>query len=67
MSYEIRRYQARPGRSEEWVRYVEDVVVPFQALLGMDVTASFVDVQLWHRMARQPYEGKRGPRRWPPT
>ncbi|MEV5551534.1 hypothetical protein AB0L35_36305 [Streptomyces sp. NPDC052309] len=52
MSYEIRRYQARPGRSEEWVRYMEDVVAPFQALLGMDVTAFFVDVQLWQRMAR---------------
>ncbi len=45
MYYEIRRYQARPGRREEWVRYMEDVVIPFQASLGMDVTASFVDGQ----------------------
>ncbi|MFD0327170.1 hypothetical protein ACFQZC_00660 [Streptacidiphilus monticola] len=29
--YEIRCYQARPGRREEWVRYMEDVVIPFQA------------------------------------
>ncbi|WP_037859143.1 NIPSNAP family protein [Streptomyces sp. NRRL S-340] len=45
MHYEIRRYQARPGRRGEWVRYMEDVVIPFQASLGMDVTASFVDDQ----------------------
>ncbi|NUQ96073.1 MAG: NIPSNAP family containing protein [Streptomyces sp.] len=45
MYYEILRYQARPGRREEWVRYMEDVVIPFQVSLGMDVTASFVDAQ----------------------
>ncbi|MER7468563.1 NIPSNAP family protein [Streptomyces sp. NPDC097981] len=45
MFYEIRRYQARPGRREEWVRYMEEVVIPFQASLGMDVTGSFVDEQ----------------------
>jgi len=28
--YEIRRYQARPGRRAEWVQYMEDVVIPFQ-------------------------------------
>jgi hypothetical protein len=43
--YEIRRYQAQPGRRQEWVRYMEDVVIPFQASLGMDVTASFVDAE----------------------
>ncbi|MEV7026686.1 NIPSNAP family protein [Kitasatospora sp. NPDC093558] len=42
MYYEIRRYQARPGRRDEWVRYMEDVVIPFQSSMGMDVTASFV-------------------------
>ncbi|MEU6332108.1 hypothetical protein ABZ851_33355 [Streptomyces sp. NPDC047049] len=35
MYYEIRRYQAQPGRREEWVRYMEDVVIPLQASLGM--------------------------------
>ncbi|WP_329586091.1 NIPSNAP family protein [Kitasatospora sp. NBC_01250] len=43
MFYEMRRYQARPGRREEWVRYMEDVVIPFQAAGGMDITASFID------------------------
>ncbi|MEU9130497.1 NIPSNAP family protein [Kitasatospora sp. NPDC048540] len=45
MYYEIRRYQAQPGRRDEWVRYMEDVVIPFQTSKGMDVTASFVDDQ----------------------
>ncbi|MER8188429.1 NIPSNAP family protein [Kitasatospora sp. NPDC094015] len=45
MFYEIRRYQARPGRRAEWVHYMEDVVIPFQASQGMDVVASFVDEQ----------------------
>ena len=45
MHYEIRRYQARPGRRDEWVRYMEDVIIPFQASLGMDVTASFVEAE----------------------
>lgn len=42
MFYEIRRYQTRPGRRDEFVRYMEDVVLPFQASTGMSVTASFV-------------------------
>ncbi|MFD2421822.1 NIPSNAP family protein [Amycolatopsis pigmentata] len=43
MFYEIRRYQVRPGRRDEWVRYMEDTVIPFQVEQGMSVTASFVD------------------------
>lgn len=43
MFYEIRHYKARPGRRDEWVRYMEDVVIPFQAARGMSVTASFID------------------------
>ena len=41
--YEIRRYQSRPGRRAEWVRYMQDVVLPFQRSTGMVVIASFVD------------------------
>ncbi|MFJ9034111.1 NIPSNAP family protein [Streptomyces sp. NPDC102274] len=43
MFYELRRYQARPGRRDEWVRYMEEVVIPFQTSKGMTVTASFID------------------------
>lgn len=43
MFYEIRRYQASPGRRDEWVQYMEEVVIPFQEAQGMTVVASFVD------------------------
>ncbi|SDG98438.1 NIPSNAP protein [Lentzea fradiae] len=43
MFYEIRRYQVQPGRRDEWVRYMEDVIIPFQTGKGMSITASFVD------------------------
>lgn len=43
MFYEIRRYQARPGRRDDWVRYMEDTVIPFQRAKGMTVIASFID------------------------
>ena len=43
MFYEIRRYQTQAGRREEWVRYMEDVVLPYQQSKGMTVTASFID------------------------
>lgn len=43
MLYEIRRYQTWPGRREEWVRYMEDVVIPFQESKGITFTAAFTD------------------------
>jgi hypothetical protein len=43
MFYEIRRYQIRPGRRDDWVRYMEDTIIPFQIEQGMSVAASFVD------------------------
>ncbi len=43
MFYELRRYQTRPGRRDEWVRYMEDVIIPFQVSKGMVITASFVE------------------------
>ena len=43
MFYELRRYQTRPGRRDAWVRYMEEVVIPFQTAKGMTVVASFVD------------------------
>jgi quinol monooxygenase YgiN len=43
MFYEIRHYKTEPGRRDEWVRYMENVVIPYQQSKGMTVTASFVD------------------------
>lgn len=52
--YEIRRYQAHPGRRDDLVRCMEDVVLPFVRSRGMNVTGSFNDEQdpdgyLWIR------------------
>lgn len=54
MIYEYRRYQIQPGHRDEWVQYMEDVIIPFMVLKGMVVTASFVDeededVYVWMR------------------
>lgn len=43
MFYEIRSYQIQPGRRDEWVRYMDEVVIPFQVAQGMSVAASFTD------------------------
>ena len=45
MFYEIRRYQTQSGRRDEWVRFMEDVVIPYQRSKGMTIVGSFVDEQ----------------------
>jgi hypothetical protein len=54
MLYEIRRYQTRPGRRDAWVKYMTDVIIPFQVSKGVSVIATFVtndnpDGYLWIR------------------
>ena len=39
--YELRRYRVRPGRMDEWVRYMEEVIIPFQVARGMVIAGSF--------------------------
>ena len=41
MFYELRHYQTRPGKRDEWVRYMEEVIIPFQVSKGMVITGSF--------------------------
>jgi hypothetical protein len=43
MFFEIRRYQIQPGRRAEWIRYMEDVIMPFQTSKGMVINGSFED------------------------
>lgn len=43
MFYELRQYQAQPGKRDEWVRYMEEVIIPFQVSKGMVIAGSFVD------------------------
>lgn len=44
MLYEIRRYQARPGRRREWVQYMEDVIIPLHVAANVRVVGTFTDV-----------------------
>ncbi|MGV9271359.1 NIPSNAP family protein [Kitasatospora sp. NPDC003701] len=54
MFYEIRHYRTKPGRRDAWLRFMDQVVIPFQTSKGMVITASFVDEEdpdgyLWIR------------------
>lgn len=39
--FELRQYKIRPGKMDEWVRLMEEEIIPFQISKGMVVTASY--------------------------
>lgn len=39
--YELRQYKVRPGRLAEWVRIMEQEIIPFQVSKGMVICGSF--------------------------
>jgi hypothetical protein len=39
--YELRQYSVRPGKMDEWVKIMEDVIIPFQVSKGMVICGSF--------------------------
>ena len=41
MFYELRQYQVVEGKMNEWVEYMESVIVPFQVGKGMVITGSY--------------------------
>ena len=41
MFYELRRYQVRDGKMDEWVQFMEGEIIPFQVGKGMVITGSF--------------------------
>lgn len=52
--FELRQYRSHPGRRDELVRWMEDVVIPFQASKGMVIVGSWVgeqedDLYVWMR------------------
>ena len=54
MFYELRQYKILPGRMDEWVRFMEEKIIPFQVTQGMVITGSFRDeaddsVYIWMR------------------
>ena len=54
MIFELRQYRVYPGKMEEWVRFMEEVIIPFQVSKGMVICGSFVgeeedDLYVWIR------------------
>jgi hypothetical protein len=39
--YELRQYHVRPGRMDEWVKIMEEEIIPFQVAKGMVICRSF--------------------------
>ena len=51
--YELRRYEIRPGKMAEWIKLMEEEIMPFQVEKGMVIAGSFQaegeDVYFWIR------------------
>ena len=39
--YELRQYHIRRGKMDEWLKFMEEVIIPFQVSKGMVITGSF--------------------------
>ncbi len=54
MFFELRQYRTRPGQRENWVKCMEEEIIPFQVSKGMVILGSFVapdepDLYVWIR------------------
>jgi hypothetical protein len=54
MLFELRQYRTKPGQRENWVRYMEEVIIPFQVSRGMVIVGSWTgeqedDLYVWVR------------------
>ncbi len=45
MFFELRQYVLKPGQRENWVRLMEEEILPFQLSKGMIVVGSFLSEQ----------------------
>ena len=41
MFYELRRYKIKDGKMDEWVKFMEERIIPFQIAKGMVIAGSF--------------------------
>jgi hypothetical protein len=54
MFFELRQYRTKEGQRENWVRLMEEKIIPFQIAQGMVIIGSFVgqqekDLYIWIR------------------
>lgn len=52
--FELRQYRTKPGQRDNWVKYMEETVIPFQISKGMVIVGNFVgeeeeDLYVWIR------------------
>ncbi len=64
MFFELRQYHIRPGQQANWVKLMEEEVIPFQVKMGMVILGSFVgeedeSVYVWIRRFENEEERKR--------
>ena len=45
MFFELRQYRTHPGQRNNWIKYMEEIIIPFQMSKGMVIVGSFVGVQ----------------------
>ncbi len=75
MFYELRQYRTKPGQRQNWVDFMEQVIIPFQVSKGMVIAGSFVgeeedDLYIWMRrfddeaQREQLYEAVYGSDEW---
>ena len=62
--YELRQYFVRPGKMNEWVKIMEEEIIPFQVSKGMVICGSFrgetdESVYVWIRRFESEAERKR--------
>ena len=54
MLFELRQYRTKPGQRDRWVKYMDEVIIPYQMSKGMVIVASYVgeteeDLYVWIR------------------
>lgn len=64
MFFELRQYRIKKGKMKQWVRYAEEVLLPFQISQGMVVVGNFVgkkekDLYVWIRRFENEQERKK--------
>jgi hypothetical protein len=64
MFFELRQYRCKPGQRDNWVRFMEEEIIPFQISKGMVVIGSFVgeeesDLYVWIRRFESEAERER--------
>ena len=42
MFFELRQYHVLPGQRDNWVKLMEEEIIPFQTKMGMEIMGSFV-------------------------